>query len=1015
MQCENTPRRQAHEDLTTQLSTAVQLYTAHKRSSIRKSLQDDPDIRAIIKHIDATPFNRHPQYHTTLYESPPASSPACKASQVDPSKEGLTKDIFLDEEHEANPQARRATVQFHEAARRLALAPVVDSNENEASKDRTDQPLEESTDATATPCNYSRRFRAAPALTGRKQNEYSTERDITSARRSYTSKTDITTPVRRLVQSGRHTTVSVHGQLADKPSPSQHSIARVRNFSRPASHTPLGKQRKQNLISKHHVESASHSASSRLETAKTEDETKPMPQIPINARNALPTTRDNAGPVHIASINKEKLATHSASSRREEASPPKNHSATGQSDYIRTEDLTDKRRQLKRWQVWLQRIVIILFVLTANLVLGIAWFTSRKHPYLLAVLVFMKSKDILSTAADLFGILHDHFHRLIWPPEKPELRWIMSLVCAYAETEEQIMKTVMSLVKSDTRPHRQVICIILDGKPRDVLSKMSTVKVEFERPYVTWRGACGQLNIFAGTIENTPTILIQKVKNAGKKDSLILGHDLFNHPRKDMPHSTKLLREEIWELTMPHLVSMKRLRSFDFIFCTDADSTIHEKCLQRLANALCQTKSAVAACGILFAELDTGWTEYSPWHLFQQFQYTFGQYVRRQAESTFGRVTCLPGCVTMIVVRPELGSAMSEYARPVTGHNLLRHQVQYLGTDRRLTWCMLSRDKHLRTVFVPDALSETVTPSSLSHYLSQRRRWASNAYFNDWFYLLGPQQRLATRLFAAIDIVRLTLVFYRVFNTGYFIHGLATNFYVVKVIPTLIVTKTPATWYLILILLKERVLRRRLHKLLMGMCINQVISPILSVIVMVNVLLHVGSQAWGKTGASTQGKPAATINHNEEVKGPWTPKRLAKSVRQAIRGATPRAFVREQSRAPTELPITGTNSRKQEGKKHIIFQQAQTPISKVSHTDKEKGNSEPTGSTSSLDSVSKVKPEETTIEQTPARRTFQDGYPTPSTLLRRTPFRRGQRAQDLTQTPTKKYIADTEVDLDAEP
>ena len=464
---------------------------------------------------------------------------------------------------------------------------------------------------------------------------------------------------------------------------------------------------------------------------------------------------------------------------------------------------------------------------------------------------------------------------------------------------------------------------------------------------------------------------------------------------------------------MPHLVSRKRLRAFDFIFCTDADSTIHDKCLQRLANALCQTKSAVAACGVLFAELGTGWTEYSPWHLFQQFQYTFGQYVRRQAESTFGRVTCLPGCVTMIVVRPELGSAMSEYARPVTGHNLLRHQVQYLGTDRRLTWCMLSRDKHLRTVFVPDALSETVTPSGLSHYLSQRRRWASNAYFNDWFYLLGPQQRLATRLFAAIDIVRLTLVFYRVFNTGYFIHGLATNFYLVKVIPTLIVTKTPATWYLILILLKEPVLRRRLHKLLMGMCINQVMSPILSVIVMVNVLLHVGSQAWGKTGASTQGKPGATINHNEEVKGSWTPKRLARSVRQAIRGATPRAFVKEQSRAPAELPITATKPLKQGEKKHMISQQAQTPMSKVSPADKKKDNSGPTGSTSSLDSVNKIKLEGTTIEQTPARKAFQDGYPTPSTLSRRTPFHR--RHRDLTQTPTKKYIAASEADLDAEP
>lgn len=261
-----------------------------------------------------------------------------------------------------------------------------------------------------------------------------------------------------------------------------------------------------------------------------------------------------------------------------------------------------------------------------------------------------------------------------------------------------------------------------------------------------------------------------------------------------------------------------------------------------------------------------------------------------------------------------MGDAISQYARPVTEHNIFRHQVQYLGTDRRLTWCMMSQNKHLRTLFVPEATSETVTPNSLSHYLSQRRRWASNAYFNDYFYALGPHQRLITRLFAVVDLVRLTLVYYRVFNTVYFIHGLLTKrFYISKIIPTLVVTKTPALWYLLLITLHEPVLRKRMHKLLLGMCINQIISPLLSVLVFTNVLFHMGSQSWGKTGFSTQGTPApATIPAEPaptQARPPssstpqriWTPRSLVTTVRNAIKGSVRKPRTRcavDESRAP---------------------------------------------------------------------------------------------------------------------
>lgn len=347
----------------------------------------------------------------------------------------------------------------------------------------------------------------------------------------------------------------------------------------------------------------------------------------------------------------------------------------------------------------------------------------------------------------------------------------------------------------------------------------------------------------------------------------------------------------------------------------------------------------------------------------------------------------------MITVRPEMGDAVSQYAKAVTERNLFRHQVQYLGTDRRLTWCMISQDKHLRTIFVPDALSETVVPNSFSHYVSQRRRWASNAYFNDMFYALGPQQRLITRLFALIDMVRLTLVFYRVFNTGYFLHGLITNFYFIKIVPTLIVTKTPALWYLILTMTKEPHLRRRLHKVVLGMCINQLISPLLSVFVFFNVLLNMGSQAWGKTGVSTQKAEPAPVpvrNGTEWPRRSWTPRSLARSVHTAIHGLSPVARRDVTPRFSTLSPLRcaqdSTTIEDDPVEEHVQTPIAQTTSDQVS-----------TAHTSAIES----------LIGTAARGracSVSNTIPTPATLLRRTPHHRRRPSahmKDVPETPTK--------------
>ncbi|KAM0371880.1 hypothetical protein ACHAPZ_004898 [Fusarium culmorum] len=347
-------------------------------------------------------------------------------------------------------------------------------------------------------------------------------------------------------------------------------------------------------------------------------------------------------------------------------------------------------------------------------------------------------------------------------------------------------------------------------------------------------------------MEDVPVIIIEKVKNAGKKDSLVLCHDLFNYPRENSPLYTQLLRKEMWDEILPELTKGEEFNGFDMVFCTDADSTIYKGAVALLANALARDKDAIAACGLVLVELEPGY-EWSFWNLYQQFQCTIGQYVRRRAEG----FTIMAG-------------AIRKYSEPVTGELVIHHQVQYLGTDRRLTYSILSQGKHLRTLFVPDAVSGTVAPQSLFHYLSQRRRWGSNAYFNNYFYLSGEKMIPITRIAASIEVVRLSLVYYRILNTALFIASCARHITALKLVPMLVVGQLPSLWFFCSILL-EPVLRKRGHKLLIGYLINKCVSPFMSVIIFTKVATNLGSQVWGVSGVTaSSAAPHDAAPGNEE-------------------------------------------------------------------------------------------------------------------------------------------------------
>ncbi|KAK8193851.1 chitin synthase-domain-containing protein [Phyllosticta capitalensis] len=537
-----------------------------------------------------------------------------------------------------------------------------------------------------------------------------------------------------------------------------------------------------------------------------------------------------------------------------------------------------------------QRIFFFSTIVCLNIGMAMVALFANEGLVVFCFILFIKSKDFLSVLLSAGGLLARRIYRIFKPLAPVPQQWILTIIPAYSESEEQIVKTIYSLRDNDVEPHRQVMVVLLDGKPRDVRSHMTRFVREFQRPYVSLKHKRGVLKIIAGFMQDVPVIVIEKLKNSGKKDSLILCHDLFNVPRHNVPLYTTLLRNELWADILPKLTEGQNFTNFDMVFCTDADSTIYKGAVASLANALARDKNAIAACGLVLVELEPGfeWQVVSP-RVFSRLppgltieKYTFGQYVRRRAEGFIGKVTCLPGCITMIAVREEMAGAIRKYAEPITIYPVIHHQVQYLGTDRRLTYSMLSQDKKLHTLFVPGAVSETVAPQSLQHYLSQRRRWGSNAYFNNYFYWMGEKARssladttndrltsrqmiVITRIAASVEVIRLSMVYYRIFNTALFLKGLTEGVTFMELLPLIVVSQLPTMWFMFSVFFLEHELRKRAHKLLIGFCINKMISPFISITVFTKVAKNLGSQVWGMSGVTASSAPAATSMAEQEA------------------------------------------------------------------------------------------------------------------------------------------------------
>ena len=136
----------------------------------------------------------------------------------------------------------------------------------------------------------------------------------------------------------------------------------------------------------------------------------------------------------------------------------------------------------------------------------------------------------------------------------------------------------------------------------------------------------------------------------------------------------------------------------------------------------------------------------------------------RAAESTFGKVICLPGCFSltklyeeidgekrMLILKDEILLGYGTNPSP-TLHSL----CLMLGEDRFLTSLIMKYLPAYKIFFVPDAECYTGVPETISVFLSQRRRW-NNTTLHNMFDLVFMRTTLFLWCFFVCDFLSLLL------------------------------------------------------------------------------------------------------------------------------------------------------------------------------------------------------------------------------------------------------------------
>jgi hypothetical protein len=236
-----------------------------------------------------------------------------------------------------------------------------------------------------------------------------------------------------------------------------------------------------------------------------------------NAASGSDETRHEVGSGEDkALVNGNATEPEPLSEAQEKDLPAEPQDAVDGCRYPTIPDPKDPARILNRSDLRKQRIIFWSIIASLNIGMTMIAVFAHTGMVVFVFILFVKSKDFLSSLLSAVGLLTRSIYRIFRPLSPVSRQWILTLIPAYSESEEQIIKTIYSLRDNDVGKHRQVMVVLLDGRPRDVRSHMTRITRDFKRPYISLKQKRGVLKITAGFAEDVPVIVIEKLKNSGK-------------------------------------------------------------------------------------------------------------------------------------------------------------------------------------------------------------------------------------------------------------------------------------------------------------------------------------------------------------------------------------------------------------------------------------------------------------------------------------------------------------------
>jgi chitin synthase len=436
-----------------------------------------------------------------------------------------------------------------------------------------------------------------------------------------------------------------------------------------------------------------------------------------------------------------------------------------------------------------QKYGIITTLFAINILLSGLFIKYSKHWYaftfILALSSFINSISVLLIIYKRFTANEKQIIR-IYPKN------YLYVVPCYNESEEELRQSLNSLtlqriVKDDKRCLLIVCDGIVQGQGNDqttdsILKKILNVADfgdTFE--YTTWDNTQNVVTIYKGKythlVETIDFILCVKVKNYGKRDSLVLIRKLcYKYNNFLSSHKSENEDNKLYTYMFDNLLKIYN-NTIDYIIGIDADTIFEYNCTYELIKEIEKDKSIVGSVG--FVDINKTHNRFSPWVLYQYAEYTYAQCLKRYTQSNMTqKVNCLSGCNQILRICEETcgDKILSQFNRlPAQNENIFNHIRSYASEDRNHVCLMLSMYPYVNTSQTLSAIAYTNIPRSIKVFLSQRRRWNLGANSNDLMLSYLPGINIFERISAFVNVMTFSLTIFIFIATIYFIIAIATS------------------------------------------------------------------------------------------------------------------------------------------------------------------------------------------------------------------------------------------------